>query len=66
MQVVTNRLMGTGKASQTKEQQFHLELEELRGQSTSFDSYILNSCVLETLANAREDLSSNGKAIWHM
>jgi hypothetical protein len=66
LQVVTNRIKGAGKVSQTNEQQFHVELKQLRAQSTSFDAYMRKSSVLETLANPQEDWSTGGKTLWNV
>ena len=66
LQVVANRIKGSGKLAQTNEQQFNLELKKLRAQSTSFDAYMQKSRVLETLENLHEDGCSDSKVLWHL
>lgn len=66
LQVVTNRIKSSGKASQTNEQQFHLELKNLRNQSASFDAYMRKSLVPETLASPRVDWYYDSKVLWNL
>ena len=65
LQVVTNRIKGSGRVTQTNEQQFHLDLKKLRSQSISFDVFMKKSLVLEALENPNEDWRSDSKALWN-
>lgn len=66
LQVIANRIRGSGKFSQTKEQQFHSELKMLRTQSASFDAYMRKSLVPETLERPFVDWCSDGKVLWNL
>lgn len=64
LSVVTNRIKKSAKFSKLNEQQFHLELEKLRAQSSSFDAYIRKSKILDMLANRPEALQHDSKILW--
>lgn len=66
LQVVTNRIKGKGKVSQTNEQQFHLELKKLRTQSASFDAYMQKSLVSEALEKPQVDWCSDREVLWNL
>jgi hypothetical protein len=66
LQMVTNRIKGSGKALQTNEQQFHSGLKKLRDQSTSFDAYIQKSRIFEVLKNPDQNWSADSINLWNI
>ena len=55
LQVVTSRINGSSRGTETNERQLYLELKKLRSQSTPFDAFMQKSRVLDALESVNKD-----------
>jgi hypothetical protein len=66
LQVVTSRIKGSIRDTETNERQFYLELKKLRSQSTHFDEFMRKSCALDTLESLNKDSFFDSKSLWNL
>ncbi len=66
LSIVTKRIEKSDKTSLANEQIYLKDLKSLREQSASFDTYISNTKVIETLANRKLDLQVDRKIFWDL